>query len=312
MSAPRISVIIPTLNSARFVGEAIDSVLKQSVSVCEILVVDGGSTDGTQELVRAKSPLVQVLSQEGRGRAGARNTGLRRAAGDFIALLDSDDLWVADKLAAQIDFLCEHQEVEFVFGDMANFTGNESEDVPEILHAEVHDYLKHNPANPARMLECLLKVNLIPTSSVLFKRSCLQSVGFMNEEFTHCEDYEYWLRFAENSRMGFLSQILVRRRLHGSNAMNNAYVANCQGALELFIQWRKKSNLAPDIDRVLLQRMALVRYNLSSHLLKSGQFAAAYDQLRELRIENGDVSMSLRLKVWLKFHSAKWLGKFQK
>jgi glycosyltransferase involved in cell wall biosynthesis len=311
MSAPKISVVIPTLNSARFVGEAIDSILKQSVPVGEILVVDGGSTDETPAIVRAKSGLVQVLSQEGRGRAGARNTGLRRATGDFIALLDSDDLWAADKLAIQFDFLREHPEVEFVFGDMANFTDGESEDVPEILDAKVHDYLKQNPANPLRMLECLLKLNLIPTSSVLFKKTCLQSVGFMNEEFTHCEDYEYWLRFAENSRMGFVAQILARRRLHGSNAMNDAYVNNCEATLKLLYYWRKKNDLTSDASSTLLQRIALIRYNLSSHLLKSGRFADAYELLRDLRRDGGKTSAPSRFKVWLKFHSAKWLKKFK-
>ncbi len=312
MKEPRISVIIPTLNSARFVGEAIESVLKQSVSVSEILVVDGGSTDGTQNLVRAKSDLVQVLPQAGRGRPGARNTGLRQAAGDFIALMDSDDLWVADKLAVQFDFLREHPEVEFVFGDMANFSGNDSEDVAEILDAEVHDYLQRNPANPPRMLECLLKVNLIPTSSVLFRKSCLQSVGFMNEQFAHCEDYEYWLRFAEKSRLGFVARILTRRRLHDSNAMNQAYVENCEATLELLNRWRKKNSLSPDSTRMLVRRMALVRYNLSSHLLKSGRFAEARAQLGELRREDWDGPTPSRFKVWLKFHSASWLDKFKK
>jgi glycosyltransferase involved in cell wall biosynthesis len=308
MSAPRISVIIPTLNSVRFVGEAIDSVLKQSVSVSEILVVDGGSTDGTQELVRAKNPLVRVLSQEGRGRAGARNTGLRRASGDFIALLDSDDLWVADKLAVQFDFLREHSEVEFVFGDMANFTEGKCEDVPEILDAEVHDYLRQNPANPARMLEFLLKANFVPTSSVLFKKSCLQSVGFMNEEFPHCEDYEYWLRFAEISRMGFVARILAHRRLHGSNAMNEAYVQNCEATLTLLKRLRQKTGLSAVVGRTLAHRIALIQYDLASELIKRHRFKDALSQLGELRSDDLDGSTLLRLKVLLKYVFVKCLG----
>jgi glycosyltransferase involved in cell wall biosynthesis len=308
MSAPKISVVIPTLNSARFAGEAIESVLRQSVPVGEILVVDGGSTDGTQNLVRAKSELVQVLPQEGRGRAGARNTGLRRASGDFIAFLDSDDLWVADKLAVQFDFLREHPEVEFVFGDMANFTGGGSEDVAEILDSEVHDDLRRNPANPARMLECLLKVNLIPTSSVLFRKSCLQSVGFMNEQFAHCEDYEYWLRFAANARLGFVARILARRRLHGSNAMNKAYVENCEATLELLNEWRKKTDLPADVRRMLSRRVASIRYNLASDLIKRGRFKDASVQLDELRSKDLDGSLILRLKVLFKYVFAKCLG----
>jgi glycosyltransferase involved in cell wall biosynthesis len=308
MNAPRVSVIIPTLNSGRYVGAAIDSVLKQSVPVCEILVVDGGSTDGTQNLVREKSELVRVLPQEGRGRAGARNTGFRRTAGDFIALLDSDDLWVADKLAAQLIFLGEHPEVEFVFGDMANFSGGESGDLPEILDEKVHDYLRHNPVNPARMLECLLKVNFIPTSSVLFKKSCLQSVGLMNEEFIHCEDYEYWLRFAENSRMGFVARMLVRRRLHGSNAMNDAYVQNCEATLKLLKCLGQKDGLSTEAGRTLLHRIASVQYDLASDLIKRRRFKDAATQLGDLRSEDLNGSLILRLKVLLKYVAASCLG----
>ena len=308
MNTPRISVIIPTLNSAQFVGEAIDSVLRQSVPVNEIFVVDGGSTDGTQNLVRGKSELVQVLRQNGRGRAGARNTGLRQATGDFIALLDSDDLWVADKLEVQFNFLREHPEVEFVFGDMANFSGGENEDVCEILDVKIHDYLRQNPANPARMLECLLQVNLIPTSSVLFRKSCLQSVGFMNEEFAHCEDYEYWLRFAENSRMGFVARILARRRLHGSNAMNEAYVQNCEATLKLLKRVRQKNGLPVEAHRTLLHRIATVQYDLASDLIKHRRFRDAAVHLADLQSKDLNGSLILRMKVWFKQVVAGCLG----
>jgi hypothetical protein len=198
--------------------------------------------------------------------------------------------------------------VEFVFGDMANFSGGESGDLPEILDEKVHDYLRHNPVNPARMLECLLKVNLIPTSSVLFKKSCLQSVGLMNEEFIHCEDYEYWLRFAENSRMGFVARMLVRRRLHGSNAMNDAYVQNCEATLKLLKCLGQKDGLSTEAGRTLLHRIASVQYDLASDLIKRRRFKDAATQLGDLRSEDLNGSLILRLKVLLKYVAASCLG----
>jgi len=299
MSKPKISVIIPTLNSARFVGEAIDSVLKQSVPVCEILVVDGGSTDGTVEIVRTKSELVQVLTQEGHGRAGARNTGLRQASGDYIALLDSDDLWIPDKLANQIYLFQKYPKVEMVFGDMALFTCDQ-QDTPEILDKKIYDYLRCNPVNPQRMMECLFTVNFIPTSSVIFKKSCLQKVGYMAEEFSHCEDYEYWLRFAANSQIGYLQQTLVRRRMHDANAMKNAYAQNCEALLQLFNQWRKKSGLTRESFRILLRRIASIQYDLSSHLIKHGLFLEGYKHLREIQNDNLEISIALRAKIFAK------------
>jgi glycosyltransferase involved in cell wall biosynthesis len=310
MNGENISVIIPTLNSARFVGEAIQSVLKQSVAVREILVVDGGSTDGTQKLVSQISPLVRILSQEGRGRAGARNTGMRQAVGDFIALLDSDDLWVVDKLEVQFKFFREHPDVEFIFGDMSNFIHGRDGDVLEILDGEAHDYLRDNPADPKRLLEFLFRVNFVPTSSVLFKKSCLRDIGFMNELFAHSEDYEYWLRFAAGTRVGFVDQVLVRRRLHDSNAMKNAYVAISEATLELLNQWRKKSDLQPETSKALLCRIASLQYNLSSRLIKSGRFKDAYSYLRQIQSEDFKTEPLMKLKICVKTLVAKSLRHF--
>jgi glycosyltransferase involved in cell wall biosynthesis len=309
MNAPKISVIIPTLNSVQFIGEAIDSVLKQSVPVSEILLVDGGSRDGTVEMARKIGRPVQVLSQEGRGRPGARNTGLRRAAGDFIALLDSDDLWVPGKLAAQLDFFQKHPEVEMVFGDMALFKQIDDPDEPEILDAKVHDYLRRSPVNAGQLLECLFAVNFIPTSSVVFRKSCLQTVGFMNEQFLHCEDYEYWLRFAANSQTGYLEQVLVRRRMHDANAMNDAYIQNCEATIAILNQWRKWNGLTRNASQTLLRRLVLVQYNLSSHLLKCGRSDEGYDHLRQIKDRHGKIPIWLRLKIMSKTLLAKTMRK---
>ena len=301
MNTPKISVIIPTLNSARFLGGAIDSVLKQSVPVSEILVVDGGSNDGTVEVAQKIGGPVQILTQEGRGRPGARNTGLRRASGDFIAFLDSDDLWVPDKLAAQLDFFQKHPEIEMIFSDMALFKRPDDPDEPEILDADVHDYLRRDPVNPGRLLECLFTVNFIPTSSVVFRKSCLQTVGFMNEEFLHCEDYEYWLRFAAHSRAGFLDRVLVRRRMHDANAMSDAFVQNCEASLLILNRWRKWSGLTGSAGQILAQRTVMIRYNLSSHLLKCGRSGEASGQLRQIvKDGNGQIPFVLRLKILAK------------
>lgn len=306
MSVPNISVIIPTLNSARFVGEAIGSVLKQTVPVSEILLVDGGSRDGTIEVARQTGGPLQVLSNESGGRPGARNTGLRRVTGDFIALLDSDDLWVSDKLAVQLDFFHKHPEIEMVFGDMALFKQADDPDDPEILDATVHDYLRHNPANLERLLECLFAVNFIPTSSVIFRKSCLQTVGFMNEKFSHCEDYEYWLRFAANVRVGFLDRVLVRRRMHETNAMSDAYAQNCEATLLLLNEWSQRGDLSQGARRMLSRRTVLVQYNLSSHLLKCGRFEEARHRLRRLAKGNEKIQIHLRLKILAKTLLAGW------
>jgi GT2 family glycosyltransferase len=248
---------------------------------------------------------VQVLPQEGRGRAGARNTGLRRAAGDCIALLDSDDLWVPGKLAAQLDFFEKHPEVEMVFGDMALFRRTDDPDEPEILDAKVHEYLRRSPVNGKRLLDCLFAVNCIPTSSVIFRKSCLRTVGFMNEQFMHCEDYEYWLRFAAKSQTGYLEQTLVRRRMHDANAMNDARIQNYEADIAILDQWRNKNGLTVNARETLLRRAVLVQYNLSSHLLKCGRADEGYYHLRQIKDRHGEIPVWLRLKIMAKTLLAK-------
>jgi hypothetical protein len=130
----------------------------------------------------------------------------------------------------------------------------------------------------------------------------------MNEEFSHCEDYEYWLRFAERSRMGFVARILARRRLHGSNAMNDAYVQNCEATLTLLKRLRQKNGMSAVVGRTLAQRIASVQYDLASALIKRRRFKDASIQLGELRSEDLNGPTFLRLKALLKYVFAKCLG----
>ncbi|MGD9255575.1 MAG: glycosyltransferase family A protein, partial [Chromatiales bacterium] len=103
-----ISVIIPTCNRVETLPRALDSVLAQTLSVDEVIVVDDGSTDGTADLVRASYPQVRLLQQPNRGVSAARNRGIRKATGDWIAFLDSDDRWLPAKLEAQFRLIEQH------------------------------------------------------------------------------------------------------------------------------------------------------------------------------------------------------------
>lgn len=103
---PTVSVIIPVYNGERFLAEAIRSALDQTLSPAEIIVIDDGSTDASAEVARGFGPPVRVLAQANLGPAAARNLGVAHAAGDLLAFLDADDLWMPEKLAYQVQFLC--------------------------------------------------------------------------------------------------------------------------------------------------------------------------------------------------------------
>src|ERR1022692_2070993 len=136
-SAPTVSAVIPTYNRARFVGEAIDSILAQSRPVDEIIVVDDGSTDNTVESLKKYGAAIRCVRHQNNGPSAARNRGVKESKCDFVAFLDSDDLWVPRKNELQLRFLVDNPGIEFVFGNMVYFSQENAAETLDIKNALV-------------------------------------------------------------------------------------------------------------------------------------------------------------------------------
>jgi glycosyltransferase involved in cell wall biosynthesis len=277
---PTVSAIIPTYNRAQFLPRALGSVLAQTQPVNEIIVVDDGSTDNTAEVIAAYGNSVRYLRQHNAGAGAARNHGLREARCDYVAFLDSDDLWVPEKTALQLAFLQSNPGVDFLFGDMANFIAENDNGEAEIKDPQAHQYFVENAAHLKKLFECLLIENTIPTSSVIFRRSCVAQVGFMDEKIRIAQDLEYWLRIALHCRGGFVNAILSKRRRHPGNLINNW--AECNEDHARILEQTRKAN--PGISRhtqqIILQKLASLYYDLGSYYLKRRAFSASYSFLR--------------------------------
>jgi glycosyltransferase involved in cell wall biosynthesis len=307
----KVSVVIPTFNRAVFLEEAIQSVLAQTWPVYEIIVVDDGSTDNTPTVIAAYGDKIRYFKQKNQGPSAARNYAMREARGNWIAFLDSDDLWVREKIQIQTEFVRQHPYLEFVFGNLAIFSENHSDVEPEILNLAVHEYLQANAADLKDFFGQLLLCNPVPTSSMLFRSDCLRRAGFLDETMRYCEDYDFLLRLAGNVRAGFVDRILVKRRMHGSNAIN-AHIAICEGALKAFKRCDKKSDLPAEVRRTVLRRIAAIQYDLASALIKRGRFDEAYVGLTELQVKDMPDSVLLRAKIAVKKLLAKTMGKGNK
>jgi len=221
MNEGLVSAVIPTFNRLHYLREAIDSVCVQTRPVSEIIVVDDGSNDGTEEFLAdfvGAVPL-RVIRQENAGQAAARNRGILAAQGEWVAFLDSDDLWCPTKLEEQMNFLNENPEIDFLFGHMVNFTQDGDASGPEILNQSVYEYCRDNASDLKEFFEMLLLSNPVPTSSVIFRRSMCEKVGPMRENLRCSEDYDWWLKWSLLAKCGFLDRIVERRRLHTSNAI---------------------------------------------------------------------------------------------
>lgn len=214
---PLVSVVIATYNSAEFIEETIHSVLSQSYSRFEIIVVDDGSTDDTADVVMRLSSLdnrikFYQISHSGRPSV-PRNYGAHKAEGNLIAFLDSDDLWTKHKLKYQVNYLMNHPDLSFVYSMCFSFD--------EVNFFSEYYELLPLPFRAARNNNDLKKIgNTIPLSSVLIRKPAFDSVGGFDEdpEFKAVEDYDLWLRLSEKYSFGFIPRIHFYYRIHGAQS----------------------------------------------------------------------------------------------
>jgi len=209
---PTVSVIVPTFNRQQWTRAAVDSVRAQSLPDWELLIADDGSDAETRDYLRdlAGTPRVgvQFLPHGGKP-ATARNAALRRARGEYVAFLDSDDVWLPGKLESQLRQLRARRECAWGY---TAFTLIDANGEPlEGSHA------KTCPAIEGPFLEPLLRGQpLIRQSTVIVRRELLETLGGYDEGFTVCEDYDLFIRLAQRSPIAFLDEPLVRIRLHGA------------------------------------------------------------------------------------------------
>jgi len=196
-----VSVVIPAHNSRRYIVETLDSILVQRHRPLEILVVDDGSTDSTAQMVRGYAAEVRLIEQEQLGHPAARNTGIRAAAGEFLAFLDHDDLWSPDKLERQIASFEQNPALDLVFGHIQNFF------TPEMPPEE-----RKRVAVPLQPLPGLLQ------GAMLARRRSFHQVGLFSEE-RGMGDFLDWYGRAMVARMNvaMLPETVVYRRIHANN-----------------------------------------------------------------------------------------------
>ncbi len=202
--APLISVIIPAYNQADYLAAAVHSVLDQTYRNIEVIVVDDGSTDQTAEIGQSfADPRVRYFHQENRGLSGARNTGIRNARGDYLSYLDSDDLFLPDKLSLLAKVLDATPEVGLVAGQAIPIDESEQK-IGKVFDTPL-------PADPTN----LLLGNPLHVGSVLVRKSCQDEVGFFDETLRSYEDWDMWLRLGlAGCGMAWVDQPVSLYRFH--------------------------------------------------------------------------------------------------
>jgi len=203
-----VSVIIPTYNRAIFLVEAINSVLEQTYKKYEIIVIDDGSTDSTSEIIKQFGNKIRYFYQENGGPSAARNAGIKNAKGDLVAFIDSDDVWLPDKLSQQVQLFDENHRLGLV--SSAYYSCDSNLNINRIIKDD-------RLTNKKYIMKKLFIRNIFPTPTVLVKRECFEKVGLFNESYGFAEDWEMWVRIVLEYDLAYIKTPLCRCRRHNSS-----------------------------------------------------------------------------------------------
>ncbi|HEX5035296.1 MAG TPA: glycosyltransferase family A protein, partial [bacterium] len=222
----------------------VESVRGQSLAPRQLVVVDDGSTDGTWDWLQSQKGLIP-LRQENRGPAAARNFGARAAETEYLAFLDSDDLWLPRKLEIQIDFLEENPECRFC----------QTEETWYRDGVRVNPMKKH--AKPSgQVFEACLSRCLISPSGVMFRREFFEELGGFDESFEVCEDYELWLRAALRSPFRTLEEPLTVKRGGHGDQLSRAHWGMDRFRVEALEKLLRQEILAPHQRAKVIEELA--------------------------------------------------------
>jgi len=208
MATPRVSVIIPAYNAATYLPHAMESVMRQTFADWEIVLVDDGSTDHTAAVCQeyqSKLQRLQYIHQPNRGISAARNTALQAARGEFIALLDADDVWLPQRLERGVKVLDSEPETGLVHARVARIDGN------GVVLGQLKVEPKHLSGRIARNIYTRRAHIICPTA--MFRRTCLETIGLFDEALRTTEDRDLWFRIARRWRVAYIDEVLAYYRL---------------------------------------------------------------------------------------------------
>lgn len=208
-TGPAVSVVVPTFNRAQLLGEAIDSILRQTFADFELIVVDDGSNDDTGARVAAiDDPRIRYVLQPHGGISSAMNNGIRAARGDLIARLDSDDRWRPEMLATLVPLLQQHPEAAVAYGK-----GQAMDESGRLL--------AHQQGGPGRFpgdsFRSIVYDDCTCNIAIVARRACLEEAGLYDEDLGANEDWDLWLRVARRHPFVFVDRVLVHFRWHDGN-----------------------------------------------------------------------------------------------
>jgi len=284
MPLQTVTALIPTYNSDTYICETVESVLAQTYPMHEVIVVDDGSTDRTEQVLARYEGKIRYVRQANAGPPAARNTGLKLATGEWIALLDSDDLWVPQKTKLQMNYVVDHSTCSLVYTDMKTF------DATGIIEESVK--ISRNLTLPSgRIFPQVFAETLFQTSSVLIRKSCIDRAGGFDTSLRMGDDYEFFMRMARHYEFGYVDEPLVLYRQHPTQGTRTWGKQLQQGEPWEFLVLKRIVDQYPEI----FEELGTAHVN---HRLSMPYFALAYACMSEGDHSNARRLLKGALRYW--------------
>lgn len=273
---PKVSVVMPAYNVARYISETLASVFAQTFTNFEVIVVNDGSPD-TEDLEVSLVPYlrrIRYIKQENRGVSAARNEALRVARGEFIAFLDADDLWEPNYLEEQLKFL-EEKTCDLVCADAMHFGGSPLEG-----KSFMEAFMDSAPATGEfTFLNLVSAERSLITSGVLARRQPILEAGLFDETLRNSQDFDLWLRLIRQGNvLAYQRKVLLRYRVH-ENSLSGDEVNRTTRQLRILDKLETTLDFAPheraQVLQTIDQRRAILEYELGKLYLERGEFDSA-------------------------------------
>lgn len=266
---PKVGVVIAVYNSEKFVEEAIESILNQTYQDFEIIVVDDGSTDESADIIKSfNDKRIIYMYQENQGHADAKNKGVLRSKGKYKAFLDSDDVWLPEKLEKQVAILDSNPEIALVYSDCyyADVRGK----------VMARAFKRAKPFRVAVFSQLFLS-NFIPFSTVVVRKEIFEKVGLFNPKYFIAPDYDLFLRIAKHFKIEYVDLPLAKYRIHKANISKN-FILNSQETIEILDKFLGEN---PGIRRRLGTKVNSRFYEAHCSLARAYQFEKKFAESRE-------------------------------
>jgi glycosyltransferase involved in cell wall biosynthesis len=226
MQPLKISIVTPSYNQRRFIERTINSILGQNYSELELIVMDGGSTDGTIDILKKFGDRIIWRSEKDRGQSDAINKGLRLATGDIVAYLCSDDTYQAGALQKVAEFFQNNPQTKWVYGKCRMIDENDREIRKPITRYK--NFMLRRYSYPKLLVE-----NYISQPATFWRRSLLDELGFINENEHLCMDYEYWLRLGQRYPAGVINSYLANFRHYTTSKSGSRFTQQFRDELRV-------------------------------------------------------------------------------